>query len=136
MRVKKKVNFKRMKKRVTDTEKSIWLLASDIIIGIKNRTLKGTDMYLMKFEAYTEQYKAYKGSKGRSTMPNLTFRGTMLNSMQYKKISNGVRLYFNAVNERVKASANHNGYKRYFFGIDKNQSKYITKRLREIFRRT
>ena len=136
MIVKRKVNFKKMKKRVTDTEKSVWLLATDVIIGIKARTLKGTDMYLQKFEAYTEQYKAYKGSKGRSTTPNLVFRGTMLNSMAYKKISNGARLYFNTVNERVKASANHNGYKRYFFGLDKNQSKYITKQLREIFRRT
>ena len=136
MIVKKKVDFNKMKRRVTETEKSVWLLASGLIAGIRKRTLRGIDMYGMKFKPYTTSYREIKRVAGKSTTPNLSFHEHMLKAMSYTKERGKVKLYFNMAKEKLKASGNHNVHKRYFFGLSKEQRKVAASELARIFRRT
>ena len=125
-----------MKKRITDTEKHIGLLASGVIVEIKNRTLSGRDVNGSSFKDYTPSYKKFKTDNYGSGKPNLFARGNMFKAMQYKVIPNGIRLFFNITNEKLKASGNHNINKREFWGLSASQSKDIVNKLKKYFRTT
>lgn len=126
--LKKKINFRKVRKVVIGgrVEKLV-KEGLNIETGIINRTLKGKDVKGSSFEAYTPEYAAYKKSKGRGKKVNLTYSGAMLQAISNKRIVNGLRFYFNASAETKKAFWNQR--KRKFFGVDKQQIKYLKKKL-------
>lgn len=136
LKVKKTPNFRRMKGRITKTEKSVVLMASGIIIEIKNRTLSGRDKDGRSFKRYTPSYKVKKADEFGSTRPNLFATGNMFKAMQSKPIRNGVKLFFNVNAERLKAYYNQNINGRNFWGLSKAQHKKIMGKLRAVYRKT
>ncbi len=137
--LKKKINFRKVEKRVIDGRvKKLRLEALNIEHGILARTLKGKDMKLKSFKPYSSSYKKLKASKGADSKVNLTGvtrkvkgrtvqGGLMLQAISNKRIRNGLRFYFNASAETKKAFWNQR--KRKFFGVDKQQIKYLKKKL-------
>lgn len=124
----KKSNIRKQAKQLDDKKtKKVRLLASEIIVGIINRTQSGKDVKNNRFKKYNPGYAKVKSKKFGSTTPNLTITGNMLNSITSRDIKNGVRLYFIGSAENTKASNNQK--KRKFFGIDAKQQKQIKRKL-------
>lgn len=126
--LKKKINFRKVRKVVIDGRvDKLRKEALNIETGIINRTLKGKDVKMASFKSYSKEYADYKQSKGRGKTVNLTYTGAMLQAISNKKILNGIRFYFNASAETKKAFWNQK--KRKFFGVDKQQVKYLKKKM-------
>ena len=129
--LKKKINFRKVKKRVIDDRvNKLRLEASNIVTGIVNRTLKGKDADLKGMKSYSRDYAKYRQEHGRKGKVNLTYTGAMLGAISSKKIPLGLRFYFNSKSETDKAKWNQKTRK--FFGIDKNQRKYLKKQLSKL----
>jgi ABC-type phosphate transport system ATPase subunit len=122
IKVTKKPNWNKYIKRLKKTDDAIYSVAESIIVGIINRTQSGKDKDKKGFKSYSKNYK-------KSGIVNLTDGGTMLQSIDRKKIKNGVKLYFPNTNEAKKAHGNQVKYGRKFFGVDKDQKKIIKQRL-------
>ena len=122
MRVTKKPNFGKYKKRIKRSNEVLFSVAESMIVGIINRTQSGKDKNKKGFKPYSKNTP----KSGRVT---LTDTGAMLHSIDRKKIKNGVKLFFPNTNESKKAFHNHKTLKRPFFGIDKKQLEQIKKRL-------
>ena len=119
--LKKKVNFRKVRRVIIDGRlDKLRKEALNIETGIIRRTQSGKDVKLSSFKPYSASYKKTKGGT-----VNLTKSGAMLQAISNKKITNGLRFYFNANAETKKAS--YNQKMRKFFGIDRNQLKYLKK---------
>ena len=121
--LKKKINFNKVrttviKGRLDKLKKE----ALNIETGIINRTQSGKDVKGKGFKKYSTAYAKKKGGT-----VNLTDTGAMLQAISNKNIPNGVRFYFNASAETNKAAFNQKLRK--FFGVDKDQVKYLKKKL-------
>ena len=128
----KRANFtKKVKEQEQKIKKKLFIMGDEIVSDITARTQKGKDKNNSSFKKYSKNYAKYKREKYGSSKPNLTASNNMLNSMTYKPIPNGLRIYFSTDTERKKALVNiKRGYD--FFGIDKVQKKYINKRLKNV----
>ena len=83
---------------------------------IKARAGAGVDADGAAFAPYTDGYLKQRAKKGRSTRPDLTFTGRMLNNITTKFIKDGSALIlFSKSEEANKAAGNSN--KRDFFAI-------------------
>jgi len=122
IKVTKTPKWGKYKKRLKKTDDALYSVAEAIIVGIINRTQSGKDKNKKGFKSYSKSY-------GKSGTVNLTEKGTMLHSIDRKKIKNGIKLYFPNTNEARKAHGNQIKYGRKFFGIDKGQMKLIKHRL-------
>lgn len=121
-RIRKKPNFNKYIARVKKSDSTLYSIIEFIIVGIIKRTQSGRDKDNKQFKRYSAQY-------GKTGTVNLTETGSMLQSIDRKKITNGVRLYFPNFTEARKAYHNHKTFKRPFFGVDKKQREQIAKRL-------
>ena len=129
--LKKKINFRKVKNKVIDDRvKKLRLEGMNIVAGIVLRTEQGKDMNLRSFKSYSSDYEKYRTKHGRSRKVNLTYNGTMLGAINSKKIPLGLRFYFSSKSETDKAKWNQKTRK--FFGIDKQQLKYLKKVLSKI----
>jgi ABC-type phosphate transport system ATPase subunit len=122
IKVTKTPKWGKYKKRLKKTDDALYSVAESIIVGIINRTQSGKDKNKKGFKAYSKSY-------GKSGTVNLTEKGTMLHSIDRKKIKNGIKLFFSNTNENAKAHGNQVKYGRKFFGIDKKQKELIKRRL-------
>jgi ABC-type phosphate transport system ATPase subunit len=122
IKVTKTPKWGKYKKRLKKTDDALYSVAEAIIVGIINRTQSGKDKNKKGFKAYSKSY-------GKSGTVNLTEKGTMLHSIDRKKIKNGIKLFFSNTNENAKAHGNQVKYGRKFFGIDKKQKELIKRRL-------
>ena len=122
IKVTKTPNWGKYKKRLKKTDDALYSVAEAIIVGIINRTQSGKDKNNKGFKAYSKSY-------GKAGRVNLTEKGTMLHSIDRKKIKNGVKLFFSNTNENAKAHGNQVKYGRKFFGIDKKQKELIKRKL-------
>ena len=126
--LKKKINFRKVSSKVIDGRvDKLRLEAKNIEAGIIDRTQKGKDTKLKSMKSYKSDYAKYRQKHGRSKKPNLTYTGNMLNAISSKPIKNGLRFYFSSKSETDKAKWNQKT--RRFFGVDKNQIKYLVKRM-------
>ena len=129
--LKKKVNFKKIRRVVVEGRlDKLRLEAMNIVTGIVNRTLSGKDMNLKGFKSYSSDYAKYRSKNGRSKGVNLTYSGAMLGAINSKNIPIGLRFYFAAKSETDKATWNQKTRK--FFGVDRNQIKYLKKQLSKL----
>lgn len=125
IKITKKVDFTKLINKIKNIDERIVSVATDLIVGIANRTQTGMDYKGGMFKSYPASYREYRVSKGRSAKPNLTFNNQMLNAMRFKKIKDGGMIYFPDSVENEKAYSNHEKKGREFFGLDTNQEKYI-----------
>lgn len=126
--LKKKINFRKVRRVIVDGRiDKLRKEALNIETGIITRTQKGKDVKQSSFKPYSRQYSRYKQKKGRGKEVNLSYTGAMLQAISSKKITNGLRFYFNASAETKKAFWNQK--KRKFFGVDKLQIKYLKKKM-------
>ena len=132
IREKKKPNFKKYKRRLKNTSNAVYSVTEFIISGIVKRTTNAKDKDNKLFKRYTTEYGKQKGTH----KVTLTDKGTMLHSIDSKKIKNGAKLFFVGGKEQAKAFHNHVTYGRKFFGLDKDQIKHIKKRLGEFLVKT
>ena len=124
--LKKKINFNKVRKTVIEGRlDKLKKEALNIETGIINRTQSGKDVKGKGFKKYSSAYAKKKGGK-----VNLTDTGAMLQAISNKNIPNGVRFYFNASAETKKASWNQKLRK--FFGVDKEQIKYLKKKMSKL----
>ena len=129
--LKKKINFKKVRTvLIRGSEKRLKEESLNIIDGIKERTESGKNVKGKTFKKYSTKGKySYadkrKDAGKRVTPPNLAWTGHMLEAISAKPIKGGLRFYFNAKAETDKASWNQKTRK--FFGISKNQIKYLKK---------
>ena len=83
------------------------------------------------FARLSEKYKKYKTSKGRKGVPDLTFSGNLLNSIQTKVEKLGKDLigliFFSSPKESLKAQGLMK--LRRFFDLSEKQKEKITKKL-------
>jgi hypothetical protein len=122
MRVTKKPNFGKYKKRIQKSNEVLFSVAESMIVGIINRTQSGKDKNRKSFKPYSK-------NTPKSGTVTLTDTGSMLHAINRKKIKNGVKLFFPNTNEAKKAFHNHKTLKRPFFGLDKKQLEQIKIRL-------
>lgn len=120
----KKVNFSKYQNKLKQNK--LPLLGNQIQDGIMKRTQSGLDANLKPFKPYSKQYAKYKSEKYGSTV-NLTETQKMLNGITYKKIPNGIRMYFNSGEQTKKAYYNQVTLKRFFFYVDRKQKDMIKK---------
>ena len=128
MKVTKKPNIKKYKDRVA--KNNLPLFANEIITDIIERTQNKKDVNLRRFNKYTKPYAKQKGTS--RTNVNLTDTGKMLNSIKWKKIKNGIEIYFSGSEQNAKAHGNQIKNKRKFFGIDRRQREKLIKKIGEI----
>ncbi len=123
--LKKKIDFRKVKHVIVDGRlDKLKKEALNIETGIITRTQQGKDVKGSSFKPYS---KAYKKAKGKGSKVTLTDTGAMLHAISNKKITNGIRFYFNASSETKKASWNNKLRK--FFGVDKQQIKYLKNKM-------
>lgn len=129
--LKQKIDFSKVNKKIVVMRiKKLQLLGNDLIAGITLRTLSGKDVKLKGFKPYSPNYK-------KTGKVDLKVTGNMLGSMQSKKIKTsqgeGLRFSFGSSAEKIKAKGNQQSPRdRRFFGIDRNQKKFIKKQLQKI----
>jgi ABC-type phosphate transport system ATPase subunit len=122
IKVTKTPNWRKYTKRLKNTDSALYSLSERIIVGIINRTQSGKDKDKKGFKSYSKNY-------AKSGTVNLTDTGTMLHSIDRKKIKGGIKLYFSNTNENKKAYGNQVKYGRKFFGLDKTQKELIKRKL-------
>ena len=122
IKVTKTPNWGKYRRRLKKTDDALYSVSESIIVGIIKRTQTGKDKNKKRFRSYSKNY-------GKTGTVNLTETGTMLHSIDRKKIAGGVRLYFPNANENSKAHDNQVKYGRKFFGLDKKQKELIKRKL-------
>lgn len=111
------------------TRNNLPLIGNEIVASIINRTQKGKDVNNRNFKGYTKEYKATKKKKYGASNVNLTVTQKMLNDISWKKLPNGIRIYFKSSEQNKKAHGNQIKNKRKFFGIDPIQLQKIKQKL-------
>lgn len=116
-----------MEKHSKDLEKAMAEAAREII----ERTRQQKGVNGGAFVRLSEKYKKYKTSKGRRGVPDLTFSGNLLNSIQTKVEKLGKDLigliYFSSPKESLKAQGLMKLRK--FFALSDKQKEKISKKL-------
>jgi hypothetical protein len=90
---------------------------------IKKRTSAGVDVNGKAFAPYSNAYKAFRSKSGRSTTPNLMFRGSMMNSMTATASKRRGELFFSKAEDSKKAAFNNRT--RRFFDLSKKELKRV-----------
>lgn len=108
--------------------KQLGVILSDEVTKMKLRIKQGQDVDGQTFKEYTEEYKAFKRSKGRSVgVPDLLLTGAMQNAITQAITIAGNKIrgkvYFSSAKEAEKAKGNIK--KRKFFGFTQEQIKRI-----------
>lgn len=79
-------------------------IGSTVVAFIRTRTLRGVDAKGKTFKRYNPDYARQRRRKGRTTTPNLSFTGRMLNALISKITGkNKVRIQFSRSEEGEKA---------------------------------
>lgn len=134
MRVTKKPNLAKYKKAIDGmSDKTLPIEAQETIKSIQARTSRGVDADGKGFEPYKN--KSYYKKKGVAFV-NLQDTGIMLHSITYKKIKDGIRLYFASANANKKAYHNQVTNKRKFFALDDKQTTYLLNAVKKWWRNT
>lgn len=137
IKVKKKPNMAKYIKAIEGmSDKALPLEIQETIVEIQQRTRKGTDVKGGSFKPYTSKYAKRKVEEYGSADVNLTQTGNMLHSMTYKKITNGVKIFFGATEENKKAYHNQVTNNRTFFGLDKVQHKRLLNAISKYWKKT
>ena len=112
-----------------DMKKALKVAAVGQVREVKTRTKKGVGLKVL-FKPYSQEYSAYRQSKGRSSSsPNLLFSGKMLADMGVVKSTPFESIIsFHRKTERDKADGNQRS--RPFMGITAAEQKKIVKRFR------
>lgn len=103
--------------------KALKIAGLEAINIIEDRTASGRETGLIRFKAYSEKYKSFRKSKGRSTKPDLQFSGRMLGSMTSKVGKDKVTIFFTRAEEAKKAAMNEKT--RPFFGLNRKDQKHL-----------
>ncbi len=131
--------IEKFKSNVKNVDKEYIKLGGVLKSQIIKRSHSGKDANLLTFQKYSKSYVIQKQeAKKKSSPVNMTWSGDMLNSINRKKIANGVRLFF-ADNRQLQKMIKHiKGIGvpiRYFWGFDKMQIKFINKAIVHILRK-
>ena len=118
----------KLKKKIDP--KNLQLLANEIITDIISRTQSGRDYKGNSFKDYSHTYAKSKAKKFGSSRVNLTRSGNMLNSITWKPLPNGIRLFFSNAENNKKAYYNQRIRK--FFALNSEGSSNITKKLNKM----
>ncbi len=117
-----------------DFEKQLALVGFATIKVINERVGKSKSVEGGRFKKYTKEYTDFKKSKGRKTIPDLTFSGEMLNALQteVKNDSRGSRVVVDFEDRRHRNStssipdiARANDKIRPFFSLSDSESDEI-----------
>jgi hypothetical protein len=129
MKITKNINLDKYKKAIDNLSSATNManIANETIIEIQHRTQSGNNIKGNKFKKYSKEYAEYKAEHFGSSDVNLTVTNNMLHDITYKKIENGVRMYFGTSTENEKAYKNQVQMKRPFFGLSDYQRTKITK---------
>lgn len=130
MPIRKRPDIQKYIKRIDNN--NLALFANELISDIVIRTQSGKDYINHSFKPYSEKYKKIKSAQYGSSTVNLTQSGKMLNSITWKQIKGGIRLYFNAKSQNDKAHGNQVKNGRKFFALSNNQIKGLKKKLSKI----
>lgn len=117
------------KRRKVALERAMEEAAGEIV----SRTQAGQSVDGGSFQRYSPEYAAAKSKTGRSTKPDLTYTGAMLNSITSKVEESGQGLIgriFVPASQAVKARANQK--LRRFIGLSKKQIEKMTDALRQL----
>ena len=154
--------LKKMSKAVDDLDdKTVMKVAGEVRNRIIKRTLRGRDVDMKSFKAYSKLTNEYRSEKGRKTgRPNLAFSFRMLGNMSVKKYRKGAMIHFTSTAQNDKAVWHNEGVsphkivaknkkvlsngirffgkevtvslpKREFFGLSKHNHKYVLSELRQ-----
>ena len=124
-----KAKLNKIENSITNLDKDLFVFCSDLIRGIKNRTVsKGADVNNQRFKRYSRKYIFSKGESGRPVYNvNLFYNGGMLGAIKSRKVSGGGEIYFSSEDEHTKAVRHQYGIggvpQRKFFGLDAEQKK-------------
>jgi len=135
MKITKKPDFGKYKKAVTSLKQGLATSANETITEIQKRTQGGRDVKGSSFKPYSNAYKSHKAKHYGSSKVNLTQTGNMLHSITFKKIKNGIRLYFGSSAENTKAYHNQITNKRKFFGLSKQQRDKLLNNVKNYFKK-
>lgn len=138
--MKKNFSFKKYEKVIVDNRvKKLQKMANEIINDVIERTKNSKDVNLRPFRRYSTAYGIRKKKQLGVSKPNLydtpKAKGEqrsvthMLDSITFKKIKRGIRVYFISTEQNDKAHGNHYKHGRKFFGTDRRQRARIMKRL-------
>ena len=122
--------FDEKKKRIAE---AMARTAEEEATEISRRSRSGVDADGKSFAPYTKEYAKRKAREGRSTKPDLTFKGRMLEAIRtdVREVGGKIqaRIYFNGAKEALKAKGNMRIRK--FFRLAKSQVEAFRKAIRE-----
>jgi hypothetical protein len=119
--IEKRTN-KRGKELSRSLKRALTITAAQAELIIKDRTAKGTGYKGGAFDPYSADYLKFRTGKGRGSIPDLEFKGDMLNAMTQKVDRKKAVIFFSGASESKKAAMNNKG--RPFFGLsDKEQDR-------------
>jgi hypothetical protein len=109
--------------------------AAEVATAIVARTTRGVSYQGGGFAPYSAQYKKQRSKEGRSTRPDLTRTGKMLQSIvtDVQELASRVvaRIFFNSPAEAEKARWNQEGQgARQFFGLSKNDRELVRRKVK------
>ena len=129
--LKSKINFAKKKKDISTNHLAPF--ANELKVDMVNRTQSGKDRNQRGFKSYSKDYKKEKSKEFGSSKVNLTRTGQMLNGIDWKKITGGIRFYFNSNEQNTKAF--HNQKTRKFFGFGDKETKLLKEDLSKIYKK-
>lgn len=135
MKITKKPKFDKYIKAVSNLRDGLATKSNEAIIDIQKRTQSGKDVKGSSFKPYSKAYKAYKAKGYGSSKVNLTQTGNMLHSITFKKIKDGIRLYFGTSIENKKAYHNQITNGRKFFGLSKKQHSKLLEAVKNYYKK-
>lgn len=111
--------------------------AAEISTAIVARTTRGLSYTGEKFAPYSQSYFKQRSKEGRSTSPDLTRTGKMLQSIATDVIEEAnqiiARIFFNSPDEAEKARWNQEGSRaRLFFGLAKSDRELVRRYLKGV----
>jgi len=125
IRVTKKPNWKKYIKKLKGLNSELALMSNDLISDIYSRTSDGFDSKFKPLKRYTREYAKRKGE----VKVTLVDTGEMLGSMDAKKTTKGIKLYFGSGDAQKKAYYQHVKQKREFFNLDLKQLEFVKSKL-------
>lgn len=132
---------KLMVDRIARLERAMGRLLEEEIGEIIKRTQGGKDVELKGFSRYSKAYAKKREKSGRSSNVDLTYSGQLLQSLTSKvkrigQVVEGVIYFLAGRQNRSKSNATNLDIargllrERKFFGLDRNQVKRITEKLK------
>lgn len=127
--LKSKINFNKKLKAINTNYLAPF--ANELKADMVTRTQSGKDRNSRAFKSYSKEYKEAKSKDFGSSKVNLTRTGQMLNGIDWKKINEGIRFYFNSSEQNTKAFYNQKTRK--FFGFGAKETKELKAKLTKIY---